>query len=321
MSIVEPAASPEAPIAPRPLLNAVIAAVLGLLVAVGIAWVVDRLRDPIEDPDAILEATDLSTLGTISRMRGDGSRKAIYQLAALMYPRSGVTEAYRTLRTNIDFAAVDAPIRSLLVTSSVPGEGKTVTSANLAAVFAQAGRRVLLVDADLRRPGSHLMFGLPNEQGLTSMLLSDEVTPDAVIRTTEQDGLRLLTTGPLPPNPAELLASQRMRVVLERLSGEADLIIFDSPPLEAVTDAAILSSYCDGTLLVIDARRSRRRVVRRGREALARAGARVLGAVLNRASAQDRLDYAEYYGGGYGPKATAQAATSDPEASIGASGT
>ncbi len=241
--------------------------------------------------------TGLSTLGAIFRMKGDRARSEIYRLAALLYPRSGASEAYRTLRTNIEFASVDAPIRTLLVTSSVPGEGKTVTAANLAIVFAQAGRRVLLVDADLRKPGVHPLFDLPNAHGLTTLLRSDEADLDAIAHPTEQANLRVLTTGPLPPNPAELMGSQRMRTVLERLKASADLVVFDSPPLQAVTDAAILSSFLDGTLFVIDAGHSRRRAVRLAREALARAGANVLGVALNRIPARADSDYASYYGG------------------------
>jgi non-specific protein-tyrosine kinase len=221
----------------------------------------------------------------------------MYQLAALLYPRSGVAEAYRTLRTNIEFSALDAPIRTLLVTSSVPGEGKTVTAANLAVVFAQAGRRVLLVDADLRKPGVHIIFDLPNAHGLTTLLRSADVSLDAVVQSTEQDNLRILTTGPLPPNPAELAGSQRMRTVVDLLTSTEDLVIFDSPPLQAVTDAAILGSFLDATVFVIDAQRSRRRVIRPAREALAKAGANVVGAPLNRVPARANSDRSPYYGG------------------------
>jgi capsular exopolysaccharide synthesis family protein len=230
-------------------------------------------------------------------MRDDRTHGEMYRLATLLYPRSGVAEAYRTLRANVEFASVGAPMRTLLVTSSVPGEGKTVTAANLAVAYAQAGRRVLLIDADLRKPGVHLLFDLPNAHGLTSLLRSDEVSLDAIAQITEQDNLRVLTTGPLPPNPAELLGSQRMPAILERLKAGGDLVIFDSPPLQAVTDSAILSSYLDATLFVIDARRSRRRIVRLAREALAKAGANVLGAVLNGIPARAQSDYAGYYGG------------------------
>jgi len=317
LSIIEPAAAPDGPIAPRPLFNAILAAVLGLFIAVGIAWVAYRLNDTIDDAEDVQEASGLSTLGAIARMRRDAGRSEIYQLAALLYPRSGVAEAYRTLRTNIEFASVDTPVRSVLVTSSIPGEGKTVIAANLAVVFAQAGRSVLLVDADLRRPGAHLMFDLPNAHGLTSLLRSDEVSPDAIAQPTEQDNLRVLTTGPLPPNPAELLASQRMRVVLERLGAGEDLLIFDSPPLQAVADAAILSSFLDSTILVVDASRGHKRAVRQAREALARADARVLGAVLNRVPAQARSEYADYYGGVYGVETGAEPPSRGPEESPG----
>jgi succinoglycan biosynthesis transport protein ExoP len=317
ITVVEPAVPPVAPVSPRPLLNTLLAAVLGLLVAVGIAWVVHRLNDAVGDADDIQDATGLSTLGAIVRMRRDGERSEIYQLAALLYPRSSVAEAYRTLRTNIEFASVDAPVRTLLVTSAIPGEGKTVVASNLAVVFAQAGRSVLLVDADLRRPGSHLMFDLPNTHGLTTLLRSDDVSQDAIFQVTEQDNLRVLTTGPLPPNPAELLASQRMRVVLERLGAAADLVIVDSPPVQAVADAAILSSFLDSTVLVVEAGRSRKRAVRQAREALARADARVLGAVLNGVPERARADYAEYYGGIYSAEPGAESHGRGPDESPG----
>jgi len=296
LTVVEPAVAPPSPVSPRPLLNTLVAAVLGLLLAAGVVALAEHLDDAVKDSDAVQEVANLATLGTIARMNGDKGRSEIYRLAALLNPRSGVAEAYRTLRTNIEFASVAAPIRTLLVTSSVPGEGKTVTAANLAVVFAQAGRRVLLVDADLRKPGVHVVFDLPNAHGLTTLLRSDEVSLDAIAQGTEQANLRILTTGPLPPNPAELLGSQRMRAILERLKAACDLLIFDSPPLQAVTDSAILSSFVDGTLFVIDAGRSGRGAVRFGRESLAKAGAQVLGAVLNRVPARAHSRYYGYYG-------------------------
>jgi non-specific protein-tyrosine kinase len=301
LSIIEPAVGSPSPISPKPLLNTLVAAVLGLLIAAGVIFIAEYLDDGVKDPDDVQEVAGLSTLGTIARMKGGKDRSEIYRLAAILYPRSGVAEAYRTLRTNVEFASVDAPIRALLVTSSIPGEGKTVTAANLAVVFAQAGRRVILVDADLRKPGVHRVFDLPNAHGLTSLLRSDEVSLDAIAQTTEQENLRIVTTGPLPPNPAELMSSQRMRTVLDRLKTGGDLVIFDSPPLQAVTDSAILSSLVDGTLFVIDAGHSRRRAVRPARESLARAGANVLGAVLNRIPKGAQSEYTAYYGEALGP--------------------
>jgi non-specific protein-tyrosine kinase len=268
----------------------------------------------VKSPEDVEEVADLRTLGAIERMKGDRNRGEIYRLTALLYPRSSAAEAYRMLRTNIEFASLDGPIRTLLVTSSAPGDGKTVTAANLAVVFAQAGRRVLLVDADLRKPGVHQVFDLPNSRGLTTFLgHSDEVSLDLIANATEQANLRVLTSGPLVPNPAELLGSQRMRTILDRLkAGDDDLLIFDSPPLELVTDSAILGSYLDRTLLVIDAGRSRRRSVSRGHEALVRGGANILGVVLNRVPSRVPAGYADYYRSEEGPKKRVEASGATP---------
>jgi capsular exopolysaccharide synthesis family protein len=297
LSVVEPAVAPTAPVSPRPLLNTLVAGLVGLLIAAGVISLVEYFDDTIKDADSVKEVANLNTLGTIARMKGDRRQGETSRLATVLHPRSSVAEAYRTLRANVEFASVDAPIRALLVTSSVPREGKTVTAANLAVVFAQAGRRVLLVDADLRNPGIHLLFDLPNAHGLTSLLYRDDVSLETVTQATEQANLLILTTGRVPSNPAELLGSQRMRTVFQRLLAGGDLVIFDSPPLQSVTDAAILSSFVGGTVFVIDAGYSRRRAVRLGREALARAGANVLGAVLNRVPAvrhADGVGYGEY---------------------------
>jgi succinoglycan biosynthesis transport protein ExoP len=299
LTIIEPAEAPTSSVLPRTLINTLLAAALGLAAVLGIAFLTEQLDDSIKDSDAVQEHAGLSTLGAIAPMKGGRGRGEIYRLATLLYPRSHVAEAYRTLRANVDFASVDVKVRSLLVTSAVSGEGKTVTAANLAVVFAQAGRTVLLVDGDLRKPGINQIFDLPNARGLTTMLRDGSVSLESVAHRSEQAGLRVLTTGPLPPNPAELLASQRMQAVMRQMLQEADLVVFDSPPLQDVTDAAVLSSFVDGTLLVIDRGRSRRRLVRAARETLARAGAHPLGAVLNRVPAQAEFNYAGY-GANYG---------------------
>lgn len=302
VTVVEPASMPTLPVSPTTILNTLLAAALALLVVAGVAYLAEQLDDTIKDADGVQEVANLSTLGTIARMGGIRGRREIYRVVTLLYPRSSLAEAYRTLRVNVEFAAVDAPARTLLVTSTAPGEGKTVTSANLAVAFAQAGSRVLLVDADLRKPGVHALFDLPNTHGLTTMLHGDTVEPAVLSQPTEETNLHILTTGPLPPNPAELLGSQRMQAVLELLRKSADLVIFDSPPLQAVTDAAVLSAFVDGTLLVVRAGRSRRGPVRKAREALARAGANVLGVVLNGTAVKEALSY-----GGYGASDTGSA--------------
>jgi capsular exopolysaccharide synthesis family protein len=301
LTVVDPAAPPLNPSGPRVLLNTLLAAFLGLLLAVGVAFLIEFLDDTLKSPEDIEAVTGLPTLGTIIRMKGDQGRSQIYRLASILYPRSPAAEAYRTLRTNIGFASLDKPARTILITSAIPGEGKTTTAANLAAVLAQTGHFTLLVDCDLRKPGVHKIFDLPNVRGLTDLLRSTDIPIREVAQTTEQEHLAVITTGPLPPNAAELLGSSRMRAVLERLTEAAAFVIIDSPPLQAVTDAAILSSLVDGTVLVVDAGHTRRGAVRNGREALAKVGARVLGVTLNRMSESMSGDYYYYdYYGGYG---------------------
>ena len=217
VTIVDPATPPLQPSSPRVLLNTLLAALVGLLLALGIAFTMEYLDDTVKSSEDVEAATGLPTLGTVLKMKGDKGRSEIYRLAALLYPRGPAAEAYRTLRTNLEFASVDEPVRTLLVTSSIPSEGKTTTSGNLAVAFAQAGRRVILVDADMRKPGLHKLFDLPNASGLTSLLRTDDVGIDDVAQGTEEERLRVITTGPLPPNPAELLGSRRMQAVLERL--------------------------------------------------------------------------------------------------------
>jgi polysaccharide biosynthesis transport protein len=297
LSVLDPAVASEIPVAPRPLLYTLLAAITALLLGAAIIFLIEYMDDRIRTSDDVQEVAGLPTLGAVTQMDRGRGRKEMYRLVTLLYPRSPIAEAYRSLRANSEFASVDAPIRTLLVTSSIAAEGKTVTAANLAVAFAQAGRRVILIDADLRKPGVHLLFDLPNAHGFTTLLRSDDVSFDAIAHATEQVNLRVVTTGPLPPNPAELLSSERMRVIVDRLIATGDLLIFDGPPLQAVTDSAILSSIADGTLLVVDAGHTRRASVRQAREALAQAGANVIGAVLNRIPARSRRDQPDYYGG------------------------
>jgi capsular exopolysaccharide synthesis family protein len=297
LTVVDPARPPLSASSPKVALNTVLGGLLGMLAAVGIAYTSRRLDDTIKTPDDIETLTGLPLLGTIVRMPGDKSRALQYRLATILYPRSPAAEGFRHVRTNVEFASGETPLRSLLIASAVPGEGKTITASNLAVAFAQAGRTVCLVDADLRRPAVHSAFGLPNEHGLSSLLRGEEYTYHSVTHETEVPRLRVLTTGPLPPNPAELLASTRMRAIVAGLLEQVDLVVIDSPPLQAVTDAAILSSMVDGTVLVTAAGRTRRGSLLRGQDALQRVGAKVLGAMLNGVSeGQDSGSSFAYFG-------------------------
>jgi non-specific protein-tyrosine kinase len=295
LTVVDPAVPASQPSSPRVLLNTLIAAAVGLLLALGLAYLLEYLDDTLKSADDVESVLGLPTLGAITRMKGGKDRSEIYRLAMLLYPRSPAAEAFRSLRTNTEFASVDVPLTTLLVTSSVPGEGKTTTAANLSVAMAQAGHRTILLDADFRKPGVHKIFNIPNRTGLSSLLRRDGSSAAEVMQETEQENLRVITTGPLPPNPAELLRSKRMSAVLLQLSNSADYVVIDSPPVQAVTDAAVLASMVDGTLFVVDAGRTHRGTVRSAQDAMARAGARVVGVVLNRIDAAVAYTY-DYYG-------------------------
>lgn len=202
------------------------------------------------------------------------------KLISISEPRSPISEAYRTLRTNLDFASLDQALTTLVVTSAGVGEGKSTTLANLAVVSAQAGRRVVLVDADLRRPTLHQVFDLDNETGLTAVMMDEAALASPPLQNTEVEGLSVLTSGPLPPNPAELMGSRRMEEVIATLAEGADQVFFDTPPIVAVTDAAVLSTKVDGVLLVISAGKTRREYARTAVQRLEQINARLVGTVL-----------------------------------------
>lgn len=216
------------------------------------------------------------------------------KLITMADSRSPISEQYRTIRTNIQFSSVDSTIKSLMVTSAGPGEGKSTTVANLAVVFAQQEKKVLLIDADMRKPTVHYTFQLHNHRGLTNVLTKQATITEAVNKT-DQENLFVLTCGPIPPNPAELLGSKAMEEFLKEASQEFDLILFDTPPVLAVTDAQILANKCDGTILVVNSGKTEMEAAAKAKEQLMAANAKLLGAVLNQKKAKDS-QYYYYYG-------------------------
>lgn len=219
-------------------------------------------------------------------------------LITITAPRSPISEAYRSLRTNLEFSSLDKPVRTMVVTSPGPEAGKSTTLANLAVTLAQAEKKVILVDCDLRRPSQHQIFGLKNGMGLTTMVVDDKALTAPPLQETEVSGLWLLSSGPLPPNPSELLGSRRMKEIIDVLSQRADIVLFDAPPIIAVTDAAVLSSKVDGVLLVIDAGGTKRDHAQRAKALLEKVNAHVVGAVLNNVKIDTSLHryYAEQSG-------------------------
>jgi capsular exopolysaccharide synthesis family protein len=215
-------------------------------------------------------------------------------LITLTNPRSPISEAYRTLRTNIEFSSFDKRLRTLVVTSASPEEGKSTTLANLAVTMAQSGKKVILVDCDLRRPSQHLVFGLRNDRGLTSLMIAGADLANPPLQATAQDNLQLLTAGPLPPNPSEMLGSKRMEDVIQQLQQHADVVIFDAPPIIAVTDAAVLATKVDGVLLVVNAGGTKREHMQKAYALLKKVNAPLIGAVLNNVKFDNSLH--KYYG-------------------------
>lgn len=215
------------------------------------------------------------------------------KLITLAEPRSAAAEAYRALRTNLMFSSVEKPLTTLLITSPAESDGKSMLLANLAVTFAQSGHTTILVDSDLRKPSQHDIWGIGNERGLTTMMLDDAALANPPLASVNVENLHVLPSGPLPQVPADLLGSQRMNEIVGVLKARASFVLFDSPPVLAVTDAALLGSRLDGVLLVVRAGHTRREHTVRAKQALERVHARIVGAVLSNAP---RESAAKYYG-------------------------
>lgn len=275
-----------------PIRDMLMGILIGLTAGVGIVVLIEYLRETVKSDVEIKQITGASTLGIIGEIKASGDGV----LVTATEPRSQTAEAYRVLRANLQFAEGDEPVRTLVVTSSGPAEGKSTTAANLAVALAQSGKRVTLVDADLRRPSLHQIFSQSNDRGLTSALLQiDGVSLSDCLASTDVEGLYLLPSGPLPPNPADLLGSRRAAQLIEDLQEQADVVIFDSPPLLAVADTALLARHCDAAVLVVLADATHGRALHRAKEQIDQSGVRLLGVVLNRVSPTAGGYYHSYY--------------------------
>jgi capsular exopolysaccharide synthesis family protein len=273
-------------------LNTALAAVVGLLLGAAVALLLEFLDDTVKSAEDLQE-NGLAPLGGVFRFH---HLKAPHErLVAGSRSQHQIAEGYRVLRTNVQFSTIDSPGQALLVTSANPGEGKSTTAANLALVMAQAGKKVILVDSDLRRPTLHQVFGLSNGQGLTNLLITPHTGTNGYAQQTRFDNLAVITSGPLPPNPSELLSSRRLDSLLDALRMQADVVIFDSPPALPVTDACILAAKVDGTLLVVDAGKTRSQSLRRAKESLTMSKTHLLGAVLNKLKHRGGARYYHYY--------------------------
>jgi len=287
--VIDTAKEPRSPIKPRRFQNLLLALIVGLTLGGGLAFFTESLDRSIKNPEEAEALLGLPVIGLIPSI-GDldgkfkGTRNEIELISSRLVthfvPRSPVAEAYRTVRTNLSFSRPDNPPRAILVTSAVPQEGKTTTTANLAITLAQMGGKTLIVDSDLRRPAIRKVFNLEAKEGLTDYLIGKGAL-DALIRTTDIPNLYILPAGQIPPNPSEVLGSQRMKELVAELSRRFEMVFFDSPPVVAVTDAAVLSRYTDGVVLVVQSGATDREAVARAKTLLGNVQANLLGLVLN----------------------------------------
>ena len=293
LSVIEPGKVPSAPVGPNSLQNVILAVAIAFALSAGAALLLEFLDDTIKGADDVRHVLGMTPMASIARIEtGDVPSD---KLVVSRYPMSPAAESYRVLRANLQFKMGDKRIRTLMVTSTVPMEGKSLTSANLATVLAHSGKRVLLVDSDLRRPTIHRIFEVGNSAGLTTALSSSTVDFSEIIHEEVLENLSVMTSGPLPPNPAELLSSNRMLELVRALSQRFDVVIFDTPPVMAVADATVLASAVDGALLVVDNNHTRKKLLRQSFDALLAVGTNVIGIVLNRVSIRGRESSYTYY--------------------------
>jgi len=304
LTVIEPASAPSEPVGPDVPMTVLTSSAIGFTLAAGAAYLLEYLDNTVKNPDEVKKLTDLPTLAGIAHIKGERYRD---KLITLKHPRSPISEAYRSLRTNIQFSTIDHSSGiSLLVSSPNPTEGKSVTVANLAVVMAQAGHKVLVIDSDLRRPVQHRLFQLPNRNGLTDILL--EMSEDQInnnfsavlqwgLQKTEVEKLYVLTCGALPPNPSELLGSHKMKLVLSALSEHFDYVLLDSPPELIVTDAAVLSTLTSGVILIANTDTTTKNGLKQAVEQLRGVNSNInlLGVVLNDLSPQRDGYYYNYY--------------------------
>ncbi len=276
---IEAATPPVLPIQPRPMQNTGLGAVIGLLLAGVIAYLIEYIDDRIRTPEDIERILKLPVIGYIGDIRN--SEYGVKDTHVVHHPRSPVAEAFRSLRTNLEFANVDRALITILVTSPGPGEGKTTISTNLAAIIAQGGKRVLLIDADLRKPRIHSIFGVSNRVGLTTLFRAQIPLKSVMHQVEGADGFYIVTSGKSPPNPSELLASAKMDHILNEASREAEVVIVDSPP-SLVADFQVLAAKVDGVFLVIQPGHTHADVTLSTLERLHRVNAKILGIVLNK---------------------------------------
>ncbi|WP_082544421.1 polysaccharide biosynthesis tyrosine autokinase [Rhodococcus sp. Leaf225] len=286
VSVVEPAQVPTGPISPKTTRNLALGVAVGLLLGIALAVIRDRLDNTIKDRTTLADLSGVPVVGVVP------FDKTIKEEAALSFAESssGTAEAFRELRTNLQFLEVDSPPRVIVVTSAVPAEGKTTTAVNLALVLAEAGHHVALIEGDLRRPRVSKYLGLVGSVGF-STVLSGQADVEEVLQPTKFHGVDVLASGPLPPNPSELLGSEAARTVMDTLRASFDYVVVDAPPLLPVTDASVITAHADGAIVVARHGHTKRDELTRALGNLTQVGAPILGVILTMAPSRGKRDY------------------------------
>jgi len=296
--VIDEALPADSPVRPSRRLNLILGGLIGAMLGLGLVFLQEQMDTTVKSPEELEKHLGIPTLGVVALVKDPKDR-----LLCEADSRSGVAETFRMIRSSIQFASVSAPVRSLMVTSPSPGEGKSTTAANLAMVMAQKGLRVILIDCDLRRPTVHTTFKISNTVGLTTAVVG-MAKPEEVLFGTTVENLCVVPAGPLPPNPAELLDSTKAREVFDRYREASDLVVFDTPPCTVLTDASVVATQTDGAVLVLHGSKTDRKAAQRAVHLLREAGVRIFGAVLNKVNLeregyyyQNYYQYYYYYGG------------------------
>lgn len=281
INVVDQALVPDTPIKPRPRFNLFIAFLAGLFVSLVSVIVLEFLDPSFKKEEELEETLGLPVLGVIERILSPDHKQSFLVLGENI--RSSVAEEMRMIRTNIKFISPDKPIKSILITSTEPQEGKSFLSANLAEIFASFDQKVALVDADLRKPTLHRFFGIPNVKGFSDILLTGKVEDEEIIAVPRRPNLKVVPSGHLPPNPAELLSTSKLKLAIEHFENENDVVILDTPPTNLVADAAIIGGQVDGVVIVAQLGKTSRHLLKKMKNTLNKTGVKILGIVLNKA--------------------------------------
>ena len=285
---------PTVPFEPKPLTAGLLGAFVGLLLAIALIAILEFLDNTVKPQQNFQELTGAPLLASVPQ--ATNVKSGSHQVFTVAQPRSSAAEAIRLLRTNLEFASASSEIRRFVVSSPNPAEGKSTTVANLGVALAQSGSRTVIIDADLRRPTQHQIFGVPGDDGLTTLLTHPDRPWATVTRRVAVANLMLISSGPLPPNPSDLVSSQRFISLLDTIAKEVDIIILDSPPILAASDALAMAAHSDGLILVCLSNKTRLDQLNHAAQAIRQGGIRLIGVVLNRTRKQQgAMYYGEYY--------------------------